>query len=184
MPPSTITSGVTSRRGGVEQWPRWPVGRSFSAQRRGIRWVADTAPFRSRVLYPRPMQQSMAETDRMTFTPAGAEKASQILKSSGKPDAAIRVFVKSGGCSGYQYGMQIDDRRLDGDRVFEVGDVKLVVDERSWPLVRGSQVDYVENMMGGGFNLSNPNASSECGCGHSFRTDGAAAPAGEGASCS
>ncbi len=128
------------------------------------------------------MQQSMVEPDSMTFTPAGADKATQLLKGSGKEGAAIRVFVKSGGCSGYQYGMQIDDRRLDGDRVFEVGEVRLVVDERSWPLLKGSQVDYVENMMGGGFNVSNPNASSECGCGHSFRTDGAAAPSGEGSS--
>lgn len=118
----------------------------------------------------------------MTFTQAGAAKASEILKGSGKEDAAIRVFIKSGGCSGYQYGMQIDERRLDGDRVFEVGDVRLVVDERSWPLLRGSRVDYVESMLGGGFSLSNPNASSECGCGHSFRTDGAAVP--QDGSCS
>ena len=134
------------------------------------------------VLYPARMQQSVAEPDGMTFTPAGAEKANQLLKSSDKENAAIRVFVKSGGCSGYQYGMQIDDKHLDGDHVFEVGDVRLVVDERSWPLLKGSQVDYVENMMGGGFNVSNPNASSECGCGHSFRMDGAAPPSGEGSS--
>ena len=122
------------------------------------------------------MQESISDTDRMTFTPAGAEKAGQLLRGSGKEGAAIRVFVKSGGCSGYQYGMQIDDKHLAGDRVFEVEGVRLVVDERSWPLLRGSRVDYVENMMGGGFNVSNPYASSECGCGHSFRTDGAPAP--------
>ncbi len=118
----------------------------------------------------------------MTLTPAGAEKAGQLLAGNDKANAAIRVFVKSGGCSGYQYGMKIDDQRLDGDHVFEVGNVRLVVDERSWPLLKGSQVDYVENMMGGGFSVSNPNASSECGCGHSFRTDGAAPPSGEGSS--
>ncbi|HRN19558.1 MAG: iron-sulfur cluster assembly accessory protein [Trueperaceae bacterium] len=128
------------------------------------------------------MQQSMADQDHMTLTPAGAEKAGQLLAGNDKANAAIRVFVKSGGCSGYQYGMKIDDQRLDGDHVFEVGNVRLVVDERSWPLLKGSQVDYVENMMGGGFSVSNPNASSECGCGHSFRTDGAAPPSGEGSS--
>lgn len=118
--------------------------------------------------------------DAMRFTAAGAAKASELLRSSGKYGAAIRVFVKSGGCSGYQYGMAIDDRRLEGDRAFEDQGVLLVVDERSWPYLRGSEVDYVENMMGGGFNVNNPNATSACGCGHSFRTDGAAAPDGEG----
>lgn len=59
-----------------------------------------------------------------------------------------------------------------------------VVDERNWPLLRGSQLDYVESMMGGGFSVENPNASSNCGCGHSFRTDGRAAPQGPDDSCS
>ncbi|HZJ08595.1 MAG TPA: iron-sulfur cluster assembly accessory protein, partial [Trueperaceae bacterium] len=72
--------------------------------------------------------------------------------------------------------------RLDGDREFEDFGVKIVVDERSWPYLRGAHVDWVENLMGGGFSVKNPNASSECGCGHSFRTDGAAAPSGEGSS--
>jgi iron-sulfur cluster assembly protein len=117
---------------------------------------------------------------RMSVSPAAATKATELLESSGKPEAAIRVFVKAGGCSGYQYGMAIDDRRLEGDRVFESEGVRLVVDARSWPLLMGSEVDYVENLMGGGFQVNNPNATSSCGCGHSFRTDGGAAPDGEG----
>jgi len=120
----------------------------------------------------------------MSFTQAGAQKASELIANSGKAGAAIRVFVKSGGCSGYQYGMAIEDRFMDGDRLFEDQGVKLVVDERSWPLLRGSRLDYVENMMGGGFSVENPNASSNCGCGHSFRTDGRPAPSGPDASCS
>ena len=121
----------------------------------------------------------------LTFTDAGAAKASILLEEQGKTDGAIRVFVKSGGCSGYSYGMAIDDRELDGDKYFEDKGVKIVVDPKSLLLVQGSQLDYVENMMGGGFNVVNPQATSECGCGHSFRTDGADAPDGEGsASCS
>lgn len=120
---------------------------------------------------------------RMTVSHAAAEKATELLQGSGKQDAAIRVFVKSGGCSGYQYGMAIDDRHLEGDRVFETGGVRLVVDARSWPLLKGAQVDYVENLMGGGFQVNNPNATSSCGCGHSFRTDGQQAPDSETASC-
>ena len=122
--------------------------------------------------------------DTMTVTDAAAKKASELLSTNNKRDAAIRVYVKSGGCSGYSYGMAIDERTLDGDRIFEDKGVRLVVDPKSWPLLQGSEVDYVENMMGGGFNVVNPNATSSCGCGHSFRTDGRAAPDGEGsASC-
>lgn len=126
--------------------------------------------------------QSVAE--KMTVTEAAALKASELLKANANQDAAIRVFVKSGGCSGYSYGMAIDDKSLEGDRVFIDRGVKLVVDPKSWPLLRGSEIDYVENMLGGGFSVNNPNATSACGCGHSFRTDGKQAPDGEGsASC-
>lgn len=128
------------------------------------------------------MQAALPDTERLSFTEAGAAKAQHLVASSGKENAAVRVFVKSGGCSGFQYGMSIDDRRLEGDLEFEDHGVRLVIDPRSFPLLKGSHVDYVENLMGGGFAVKNPNASSECGCGHSFRTDGAAAPSGEGSS--
>lgn len=127
----------------------------------------------------------MTENPKMTFTEAAAAKASELLSARTEEAAAIRVFVKSGGCSGYMYGMAIDDRRLEGDQEFEDKGVRMVVDKMSWPLLKGSEVDYVENMMGGGFSVHNPNASSNCGCGSSFRTDGATAPDGEGSpSCS
>ena len=122
--------------------------------------------------------------ERMTFSAAGAEKAAELLAKQTSESAAIRVFVKSGGCSGYSYGMAIDDEAREGDRVFVDRGVRLMVDVRSWEYLRGSEIDYVENMMGGGFSVTNPNATSACGCGHSFRTDGRAAPDGEGsASC-
>jgi iron-sulfur cluster assembly accessory protein len=119
----------------------------------------------------------------MTVTDAAAAKANELLSANGKGDAAIRVFVKSGGCSGYTYGMSIDDRELEGDTIFQDKGVRLVVDKMSLQLLDGSEVDYVENMMGGGFSVNNPNATSACGCGHSFRTDGNSAPDGESASC-
>ncbi|MEY4530243.1 MAG: hypothetical protein RLZZ156_964 [Deinococcota bacterium] len=121
----------------------------------------------------------------ISMTEFGANKAKEILEKNNKLNAAVRVFVKSGGCSGYSYGMAIDDRRLDGDTIFESHGVNVVVDKMSLPLLEGATVDYLENMMGGGFSVvSNPNATSGCGCGHSFRTDGKAAVEGEGsASC-
>jgi len=119
----------------------------------------------------------------MTVTEAAARKAGELLGMNQKGNAAIRVFVKSGGCSGYSYGMAIDDRELEGDSIFEDQGVRIVVDKMSLPLLSGSQIDYVENMMGGGFSVNNPNATSACGCGSSFRTDGKAAPEGESVSC-
>ncbi|GHF55999.1 iron-sulfur cluster assembly accessory protein [Deinococcus metalli] len=116
----------------------------------------------------------------ITISEFGAQKANSILASSGKENAGVRVFIKSGGCSGYQYGMAIDDRELDGDTIVYDRGVKLLVDHMSLPLLRGSEVDFVENMMGGGFTVHNPNATSSCGCGHSFRTDSSQAPDGEG----
>lgn len=121
------------------------------------------------------------QTEKLTVTEAAAAKAQELLQSNGKMDAAIRVFVKSGGCSGYTYGMAIDDKALEGDSLFEDRGVRLVVDKMSLPMLKGSEVDYVENMMGGGFSVNNPQATSACGCGHSFRTDGKQAPEGEGA---
>jgi len=120
------------------------------------------------------------EQAALSITPLAAERAREILTRYNKPNAAIRVFIKSGGCSGYQYGMAVDERELEGDTVTEMHGVRLVVDRMSLPLLAGSQVDWVENLMGGGFSVNNPNATSSCGCGHSFRTDGAKAPEGEG----
>lgn len=122
------------------------------------------------------------ETTTIRISEFGAERAKSILASSGKEDAGVRVFIKSGGCSGYQYGMAIDDRELEGDTIVHDRGVKLLVDQMSLPLLRGSEVDFVDNMMGGGFTVNNPNATSSCGCGHSFRTDGATPPDGEGSS--
>lgn len=119
----------------------------------------------------------------MSVTEAAARKAGELLQNAQKVNGAIRVFVKSGGCSGYSYGMAIDDRELEGDSIFTDRGVRIVVDKMSLPLLRGSQIDYVENMMGGGFSVNNPNATSACGCGSSFRTDGKSAPEGESASC-
>ena len=122
--------------------------------------------------------EPMIET--MTFSETGARKAAELIAKSGKTNAAIRIYVKSGGCSGFSYGMAIDDRTLEGDSLIEDRGVKMVVDQKSWQLLKGSEVDYVENMMGGGFNVHNPNATSSCGCGHSFRTDNSQAPDAQG----
>lgn len=127
-----------------------------------------------------PESRGEQPTQDISISEFGAQKALAILAQSGKESAGVRVFIKSGGCSGYQYGMAIDDRELEGDTIVMDRGVKLLVDRMSFPLLRGSEVDFVENMMGGGFTVNNPNATSSCGCGHSFRTDGTQSPDGEG----
>lgn len=103
------------------------------------------------------------------------EKASGELKlyleKQGKPQAALRIFVTAGGCSGLSYGMVVDEKFSDDDYVIDVDGAKVVVDRSSAPFVAGSTVDYrSEKLMGGGFVVDNPNAVSTCGCGESFKT--------------
>jgi iron-sulfur cluster assembly protein len=110
------------------------------------------------------------------------------MASQEKSDAALRVWVAGGGCSGLSYGMALDDNPPeDGDQMFEQDGVKIMIDPMSLQYMEGATVDYVDDNLGGGFKIENPNAVSSCGCGSSFKTeDGQAAPSGGGGcgSCS
>ena len=105
----------------------------------------------------------------VTLSERAAEEIRGLLDRQGKADAALRVFVSGGGCSGLNYGMAIDDSIEEGDFVYNCHGVKVVVDPLSVNYIKGASVDYVEDVMGGGFKIDNPNAVSSCGCGHSFR---------------
>ena len=79
------------------------------------------------------------------------------------------MFVQGGGCSGFQYGLMIEETApADADQVFESNGVKLLVDPISLRYLKGAEVDFVDNITGGGFTIKNPNAESTCGCGSSF----------------
>jgi len=91
-----------------------------------------------------------------------------LLEKQEKPEAMLRVFVSGGGCSGFQYGMTLEEETMEGDQSFEINGVKVIIDPRSAMYISGAEVDYVDNMMGGGFKIDNPNAASSCGCGSSF----------------
>ncbi|GCF09176.1 iron-sulfur cluster insertion protein ErpA [Dictyobacter arantiisoli] len=124
-------------------------------------------------------QQLATETSIITMTSAAAEKVQELLKQENDPALGLRVFVAGGGCSGLQYGMTLDEEQ-DGDTVISLNDFKLFVDDMSLGYITGSEVDYVDSLMGAGFTVNNPNAVSSCGCGHSFKTaDGG----GEARSC-
>ncbi len=100
-----------------------------------------------------------------------AQEIISLLEQQGKQNSALRVFVQGGGCSGLNYGMAIDDEVEEDDFTFESHGVKVVVDPVSLEYVKGSSVDYVEDVMGGGFKIDNPNAVRSCGCGSSFSTE-------------
>ena len=106
----------------------------------------------------------------ITITEKGAEKVHEFLsgQSASVADAGLRVGVKGGGCSGFQYNLAFDEKR-DGDEVFEMAGLKVFVDQPSLPYVRGSVIDYVESLQGAGFQVNNPNVVAACGCGSSFR---------------
>jgi iron-sulfur cluster insertion protein len=106
----------------------------------------------------------------INVTVAAASKISELLVEENKPDAGLRVFVQGGGCSGFQYGLMIDEGEGDAstDSVVQVNGVKLLVDPISARYLSGAEVDFVDNITGGGFTIKNPNAKSTCGCGSSF----------------
>ena len=106
----------------------------------------------------------------VSITDKAAEKALAILKDKGAETAALRVFVVGGGCSGYQYGMAIAHEREEDDIVIERAGVTVLVDPESLPLMRGAEIDYVDDLMKSGFTIFNPNAVKGCACGSSFQT--------------
>jgi iron-sulfur cluster assembly accessory protein len=115
-------------------------------------------------------------TNEVTLTAAAADAVRGLLKERAVENHALRVFVSGGGCSGFQYGMALEGNPRETDMQFEQHGVRLVVDEVSMGYLRGANIDYVNDVMASGFKIENPNASSSCGCGHSFRTDGQDAP--------
>ena len=116
----------------------------------------------------------------ITITPEAAQKVKELTAQDERADLALRLFVTSGGCSGFSYGMTLDDEVNEDDDVSASDGVKILVDADSLPYVNGAEIHYVESMMGAGFVVNNPNATGSCGCGQSFRTDGAS---GQARSC-
>jgi iron-sulfur cluster insertion protein len=106
----------------------------------------------------------------INVTSSAAGKISQLLSEEQKPSAGLRVFVQGGGCSGFQYGLMIEEGQgdADSDQIFESNGVKIFVDPISVRYLGGAEVDFIDNLTGGGFTIKNPNAKTTCGCGQSF----------------
>ena len=117
------------------------------------------------------IDNSETQTALITITSAAADKVRELLDAEGNAELGLRIFVAGGGCSGLQYGMTLDETQ-ESDSIFETQGVRVLIDEMSAEYISGSEVDYVDSLMGAGFTVNNPNAVSTCGCGHSFKTAG------------
>ena len=110
----------------------------------------------------------MIEQATVSLTDDALSQLKSLLEKEGNPELALRVYVSGGGCSGLQYGMAFDDNVRPGDELVEQHGVRVLVDDFSVPYLRGSEIDYVDSLMGAGFTVHNPNAVKSCSCGHSF----------------
>ena len=113
----------------------------------------------------------------INITPTAVEKVKTVMEQEKEsmPQGGLRIYVQGGGCSGFSYGMVLDEVS-EGDQVFEREGVKVIVDPMSMKYLENAEVDYKEDLMGGGFAIKNPNATSTCGCGHSFNAGGEGGP--------
>lgn len=130
--------------------------------------------------------QAPVATPLVTISEEAAGQLRTLVEKEGNPELALRVFVYPGGCSGMQYGMAMEDTVADDDILLEQFGVRLVLDESSVPYLQGSEIDYQDALMGGGFRIFNPNATRGCACGHSFDTGeegGQARSCGSGGGC-
>lgn len=106
--------------------------------------------------------------EAITVTDTAAAKLGELLGQQQDSDQALRVAVRGGGCSGFEYALALDAPKED-DHVFEHNGVSVVIDRVSMQFVLGSEVDYVEGLQGAGFAVNNPNVVAACGCGSSFQ---------------
>src|SRR6201988_686257 len=119
------------------------------------------------------MSATTAPTVALNVTESAATEISKFMASEeGLPETAgLRVRVVPGGCSGFQYSLNIEEDSRQGDFVLDEKGVRLFVDMFSAQYLNGVEIDYVTNMMGSGFTFSNPNATGSCGCGSSFTAE-------------
>jgi len=104
----------------------------------------------------------------ITVAPAAIEQIKRLVAKDGRPDVFLRVGVKGGGCSGFEYVLKLDAKSTPFDIEMAIDGVKVVSDTKSAKFLQGSSLEYTGNLIGGGFKIENPNAARSCGCGSSF----------------
>ncbi|MCL5067198.1 MAG: iron-sulfur cluster insertion protein ErpA [Thaumarchaeota archaeon] len=108
-------------------------------------------------------------SEQLILTDSAVERIKSLIAKDGRLEAGLRLYISGGGCAGMSYGMTIDDTISNDDAVVRTRGVKVIVDKLSLIYLRGSKIDYVENLQTSGFQIDNPNAASSCGCGLSFK---------------
>ena len=108
----------------------------------------------------------------ITVTEKAAQQLQILLEKENKPNAAIRMAIKGGGCSGLTYHLAFEENppHPERDKVFETNGIKIIIDKKSYIYLNMTQLDYTSSLMGSGFQFNNPNAKKSCGCGVSFTT--------------
>ncbi len=118
-----------------------------------------------------PQTEIVEQTTDITLTDGAIRRVRSLIQEQELDGYALRVFVSGGGCSGMQYGMGLEPEPRETDIRYQFDDVEVVVDPMSMTYLTGATIDYVDDLMAGGFKIDNPMAVSACGCGHSFRTE-------------
>jgi iron-sulfur cluster assembly protein len=113
-------------------------------------------------------QSQKSDAQGISLTPLAAQKVQELLQQRGTPAFGLRVGVRGGGCSGNSYFMEFCEQETAGDEVYQSHGVRLVVDTKSITLLNGTEIEYVEGLMGAGFKFNNPNVRHSCACGESF----------------
>ena len=111
-------------------------------------------------------KQNFEET--ITLTENAAKRVNAILNGENKKGYALRVTVQGGGCSGMSYNLTFDNEQKEFDKVYQSKGVKILCDFKSWVYVKGTEIDFSNDLLSGGFKLNNPNANKTCGCGPSY----------------
>jgi len=114
------------------------------------------------------MKEKVIQNETIKLTNKASRRIKAILNSDGKEGYGLRVSVDSGGCSGMNYNMSFDNNQGEFDKVFESRGITIYCDLKSWLYVKGTIVDFSDDMLSGGFKIENPNANRTCGCGTSF----------------
>jgi iron-sulfur cluster insertion protein len=110
----------------------------------------------------------MTEPLMISVSERAARRIHELVASEAQPGLMLRVAVSGGGCSGFQYGFTLDDAVNPDDKVIEMAGAKVVIDDMSLGMLAGSEIDFVDALVGSAFAIRNPNATSSCGCGNSF----------------
>ena len=112
----------------------------------------------------------------ITLTENAIAAVGRFISSSETPTAGLRIAVTDGGCSGYSYGLKLEQQQNEEDTLVDCGEVKVLIDPESLPMLDGMSVDFVDGLEGSGFKFTNPNAAKSCACGTSFNTSNDGTP--------